>query len=87
MFDIRFLFGNFVQSIVVLQNLPDMAHLNTLHAGHSFKFLEIISRWVNLPNRWEATWQIHATKPFITESIIRNFVGNTPPTEQVSASV
>ena len=71
----------------VKENLPDVAHLNTLHKPHSFSFLRWISEHLfHVPNRWEATWKVHSdsTKKHISLAVIRNFIGSTttPSSEQ-----
>lgn len=71
----------------VKENLPDVAHLNTLHKPHSFSFIRLISRYLfDIPNRWEATWNLHPDpeKKHISLAVIRNFIGNTkePASEQ-----
>jgi phenylpropionate dioxygenase-like ring-hydroxylating dioxygenase large terminal subunit len=69
----------------VKENLPDVAHLNTLHKPHSFAFLRALARYVDLPNRWEATWEPHPEKSHISTAVIKNFIGKdaqAPVSEQ-----
>lgn len=60
----------------VKENLPDNAHLSTLHAEHPFSVLAALHRrgWISLPNRWKANWQPHPAKRHLATALVRNEV-------------
>ena len=42
---------------------------------HSFYFLRWLSRFFEFPNKWDATWEVHPTKPHVSIGKIINWIG------------